>query len=41
MSPASYYRLRHLTEVLPVLDRLWRWASGRGRARYVRRAPTG
>jgi anthraniloyl-CoA monooxygenase len=40
MSPAGYYRLRRVTELLPLFDRLWQWASGRGRARYVRRAPT-
>jgi 2-polyprenyl-6-methoxyphenol hydroxylase-like FAD-dependent oxidoreductase len=40
MSPAGYYRLRWATGRLPVLERLWHWASGRGRARYVRRADT-
>jgi hypothetical protein len=40
MSPAGYYRLRRMTELLPLFDRLWQWASSRGRARYVRRAPT-
>jgi anthraniloyl-CoA monooxygenase len=40
MSPSAYYRLRWTTERLPVLERLWGWASGRGRARYVRRAHT-
>jgi len=40
MSPAGYYRLRWATERMPVLERLWHWASGRGRARYVRRAHT-
>jgi anthraniloyl-CoA monooxygenase len=40
MSPAGYYRLRWATERLPLLERLWHWASGRGRARYVRRAHT-
>jgi anthraniloyl-CoA monooxygenase len=40
MSPAGYYRLRRLTELLPVFRRLWDWGAGRGRARYVRRAPT-
>ena len=40
MSPAGYYRLRHTTELLPLVDRLWHWASGRGRARYVRRTDT-
>jgi anthraniloyl-CoA monooxygenase len=40
MSPAGYYRLRRTTELLPLFDRLWQWASSRGRARYVRRAPT-
>jgi hypothetical protein len=41
MSPAGYYRLRRTTELLPLFDRLWQWASSRGRARHVRRAPTG
>jgi anthraniloyl-CoA monooxygenase len=40
MSPSGYYRLRWTTERLPMLERLWHWASGRGRARYVRRAHT-
>jgi hypothetical protein len=40
MSPASYYRLRRTTELLPLVDRLWHSASGRGRARYVRRTDT-
>jgi hypothetical protein len=40
MSPASYYRLRRTTELLPLVDRLWHWASGRGQARYVRRTDT-
>jgi anthraniloyl-CoA monooxygenase len=40
MSPAVYYRLRRTIERLPLFDRLWHWASGRGRARYVRRADT-
>ena len=39
-NPAGYYRLRRMTELLPLFDRLWQWASSRGRARYVRRAPT-
>ena len=29
-----------MTQLLPLFDRLWQWPSGRGRARYVRRAPT-
>jgi hypothetical protein len=40
MSPAGYYRLRRTTERLPLFERLWHWASGRDRARYVRRANT-
>jgi anthraniloyl-CoA monooxygenase len=40
MSPSGYYRLRWTTERLPLLERLWHWASGRGRARYLRRAHT-
>jgi FlaA1/EpsC-like NDP-sugar epimerase len=37
---ASYYRLRRTIELLPLVDRLWHWASGWGRARYVRRTDT-